>query len=330
MQIRNKQAIVVLDKVLECQSHQGVITLQLAQGRKSERTVVDDPLVRLDALEVEPCVVVAQAEASLAKFTSRFRIDPPRLGEEPRLGQVLDDRRDVPAPLYLQRLGDLRSRLRSVHERLQHACGKPRLLRNHIAEHVVEVLPQEASRHEAQPPDVVYGGKRRVYLLQVSRNAARHRKDVYDLAGIRPRRLAPPELDALARRQFAHHHVERTPSDVCAALDNSVANPARHASAKHQHEIPMFLEKVVPCVLQYLRECQRIVRHPRNLVEEDDRAPAPAKLAVKPHECGIPVGRRGLFAARLRGELCGEERQLVALGHPGLRAKPLQLDEPCV
>lgn len=82
----------------------GVPALQFAQGRDGKGPVVDDALVRRDALEAEARVVVAKPEPSLAKGLSRFGIDSPGLGKESGLDQILQDGGDFPALFDPQRL----------------------------------------------------------------------------------------------------------------------------------------------------------------------------------------------------------------------------------
>ena len=65
MEKRQQQPLVVHYKILERKPHYGIIALQFVKRRNLKRAVVDNALVRLYALEIEPCVVVPDTEPFL-------------------------------------------------------------------------------------------------------------------------------------------------------------------------------------------------------------------------------------------------------------------------
>ena len=319
---------VVHDEILEREAHHGLPAVEGRQRGEGIRARVDFVLDRLHVAQVEAGVVVLEPVAPLARGLARRRILPVVGLDEPRLLQLDERGGKLSAAFHPERRREFRHRHRRACERAKRLAGKARLPRDDVGEHLVEVGPEQAVRAERHAPDVLRRGNPRIDLFQIPGHAARHGEDVRDFPRVDPLRRCAPELRAVRERQFADDHVERTPAEEGAIVDDVLADPPGHAPAQDDDQPVMLLPMVVPGDLDIVGEGLVIVAEPRDFVDEDHRPLPVANLPVEPDERTVPVGRRRAFRTGLRRELRRERRQLVLVPVAGLRPQPLQFDEP--
>ena len=127
----------------------------------------------IDVAQIEPRVIVANAEAVLPRRPPGLRIESRVPRDEAGLLQDREVFRERAAPLHAEIFRQFGAGARSGGERAENLALDAGVLAKDIVENLPEVAEERAVCAKAERLDILRGGERRIDLLQVPGDAAR-------------------------------------------------------------------------------------------------------------------------------------------------------------